>query len=238
MTQHDHRHVIAIDGPGAAGKSTVARLLADRTGAMLLDTGALYRAVTLAAVRAGVSESDAATLTALARDMDIDIRPASIDDGRQVDVVLDGEDVTWAIRTPEIDAQVSEVAAHPSVREALLDAQRSIAHGAKVVMVGRDIGTVVIPDAGTRIYLDASAGERARRRLVELKGRGVESSYERVLADLNARDAHDLGREAAPLAVASDALVIDSDNRSIEEILGEIERAVDMAWQGTGAPRG
>ncbi len=238
MRQHDHRHVIAIDGPGAAGKSTVARLLADRVGAMLFDTGALYRAVTLAAVRAGISGSDAGALTALAQRLGIVIRPASTDDGRQVDVLLDDEDVTWAIRTPEIDAQVSEVAAHPAVREALLDAQRSIADGTKVVMVGRDIGTVVVPNAGTKIYLDATAAERARRRLAELQGRGVESTYDRVLADLNARDAYDSGREAAPLSAASDALVIDSDNRSIEGIVAEIERAVATAWQRAGVTGG
>lgn len=238
MSQHDHRHVVAIDGPGAAGKSTVARILADRTGAMLFDTGALYRAVTLASIIANVPGSDVAALTSLAERIRIEIRPPSIDDGRQVDVLLDGEDVTWAIRTPEIDARVSEVAAYPAVREALLDAQRSIAHGAKVVMVGRDIGTVVVPNAGTKIYLDASAGERARRRLAELQGRGVESSYEHVLADLIARDEYDSGREAAPLLAANDALVIDSDNRSIEEIVVEIERAVDSAWTGTGVSRG
>jgi len=238
MSHLDHRQVIAIDGPGAAGKSTVASLLADRTGAMLFDTGALYRAVTLAAIRAEIAGSDAESLAELARRQHIDLQPASIDDGRQVDVLLDGEDVTWAIRTPEVDARVSEVAAHPAVREALLDAQRSIADGVRVVMVGRDIGTIVIPRAGTKIYLDASAPERARRRLAELQGRGIDASLERVLADLNARDAHDSGRATAPLAAASDAVVVDSDNRTIEEIVSEIQRVAEAAWQQAGVTGG
>lgn len=238
MSHLDHRQVIAIDGPGAAGKSTVARLLADRTGAMLFDTGALYRTVTLAAVRAGTPESDGQSLAELARRLHVDIQPASVDDGRQVDVLLDGEDVTWAIRTPEVDARVSEVAAHPAVREALLDTQRSIAHGARVVMVGRDIGTIVIPDAGVKIYLDASAPERARRRLAELRGRGVDTTLERVLTDLLRRDAHDSGRKTAPLAAASDAVVIDSDNRAVEEIVSEIQRIAEQAWPQAGVANG
>ncbi len=238
MNQLDHRQVIAIDGPGAAGKSTVARLLAERTGAMFFDTGALYRAVTLAAIRAGIAGNDASALAKLAQRQHIDIQPASVDDGRQVDVLLDGEDVTWAIRSPEVDARVSEVSAHPAVREALLDAQRTIANGVRVVMVGRDIGTVVIPRAGIKIYLDASAAERARRRLVELQGRGVETSFERVLAGLNARDAHDSERESAPLVAASDAIVVDSDNRTIEEIVTEIHRVAETAWEQAGVTGG
>ena len=148
MTALDHRQVIAIDGPGAAGKSTVAKLLADRTGAMLFDTGALYRAVTLAAIREGIDGADGEALAGAARNHRIDVKPPSVTDGRQVDVLLDGEDVTWAIRTPEIDSRVSEVSAHAAVRQELLAVQQEIADGARVVMVGRDIGTVVIPQAG------------------------------------------------------------------------------------------
>jgi len=234
MSQLDHRQVIAIDGPGAAGKSTVARLLADRLGAMLFDTGALYRAVTLAAIRAGLAGSDAPALADLARRRRIRIQPGTIDDGRQVDVLLDDEDVTWAIRTPEVDARVSEVAAHPAVREALLDIQRGITDGARVVMVGRDIGTVVIPEAGTKVYLDASAPERARRRLAELRVRGIDASYEQVLADLNARDAYDSGRETAPLMAAADAMTVQTDNRTVDEIVDEIERHVHLAAGRSG----
>ncbi|MBA2468213.1 MAG: (d)CMP kinase [Chloroflexia bacterium] len=234
MSQLDHRQVIAIDGPAAAGKSTVARLLADRIGAMLFDTGALYRAVTLAAARAGISPGDGQALAGLTRRLRIEIAPASIDDGRQVDVLLDGEDVTWAIRTADIDARVSEVSAHPAVRDALLDAQRSITGGVKVVMVGRDIGTVVIPQAGAKIYLKASAAERARRRLAELQGRCIEATFEQVLDDLNARDAYDSSRETAPLAAANDAIVVDTDNRPVEEIVNEIQRIAEAAWRQAG----
>lgn len=228
----DHRQVIAIDGPGAAGKSTVAQQLADRTGAMLFDTGALYRAVTLLAVRQNVDGADTTRLAHLAREHRIEIEPPTVDDGRQVTVLLDGEDVTWAIRTPEIDSRVSEVSAHPLVREELLDVQRSIADGARVVMVGRDIGTVVIPRAGVKVFLDASTEERARRRFVELQKRGVEATYETVLADLQARDDFDSSRETAPLAPAENAVIVNTDGRPVEEIVDEIARLADEAWVG------
>lgn len=234
MTDHDHRRVIAIDGPGAAGKSTVAKALADRTGAMLFDTGALYRTVTLAALRAGIGGADVDALANLARSRRIEIRPASVADGRQVDVLLDGEDVTWAIRTPEIDAHVSEVSAHHGVRQELLAVQRLIADGASIVMVGRDIGSVVIPDAGTKIFLDASTPERARRRHLELRARGLDVAYDDVLADLEARDAFDSGRETAPLLAAGDAIVVDTDHRSIEAIVDQIQHIAEARWQTSG----
>lgn len=236
MTDHDHRQVIAIDGPGAAGKSTVARRLADQLGAMLFDTGALYRAVTLAAHRRGIAASDAASLAALASSLPIAFEPPSIDDGRQLDVLLDGEDVTWAIRTPEIDQAVSEVSAHPTVRTALLDVQRVIADRARVVIVGRDIGTVVTPNAGIKIYLDATTEERARRRLVDLQERRIDATFESVLADLEARDAFDASRKVAPLRPAPDAVIIDSDGRTIDEIVTEIRGLVRSRW-GHGEER-
>lgn len=238
MTDLDHRQVIAIDGPGAAGKSTVARRLADQMDAMLFDTGALYRTVTLAALRRGVSPSDAATLAGLASTLPIEIRPPSVVDGRPADVRMDGEDVTWAIRDPEIDSAVSEVSAHPAVRTALLDVQRNIASGARVVIVGRDIGTVVTPSAGIKIYLDASTGERARRRLVDLHERGIDATFDAVLADLQARDAFDSGRETAPLKPAADAIVIDSDGRTIDEIVNEVDMIIRARWQPTGDGHG
>lgn len=238
MSEHDHRQVIAIDGPGAAGKSTVAYRLAKHVGALLFDTGALYRTVTLVALRGGIAISDAAALARVAADLPIAIRPASVDDGRQLDVLLDGEDVTWAIRTPEIDASVSAVSAHPAVRAALLDVQRRIADGARVVIVGRDIGTVVTPDAGVKIYLDATPEERARRRLVDLQERGIEVSFEEVLSDLRARDAFDSGRETAPLAPAPDAVVIDSDGRTVDEIVTAIDGIVRARRQPTSTRHG
>lgn len=229
---YDHRQVIAIDGPGAAGKSTVARLIAERTGALLFDTGALYRAVTLLGIRNGVAGSDGAALAGLARVHRIDILPPTVDDGRQVDVKIDGEDVTWSLRTPEIDARVSEVSAHPEVRHELLSVQRIIADGARVVMVGRDIATVVIPEAGVKIYLDASVQERARRRYDELLARGVEANYDDVLADLQARDEWDSSRETAPLSIAADATVVQTDGRSVEDIVDEIVALTELAWSG------
>ncbi len=232
--QPDHRQVIAIDGPGAAGKSTVARELARRTGALLFDTGALYRAVTLAASRAEIPGNDGEALTHLARQLDIGIRPPSVADGRQIDVMLDGEDVTWAIRTRDIDAAVSEVSAHPAVRQELLATQRQIADGARVVMVGRDIGTVVIPTAGLKVYLDASTPERARRRLEELHGRGIDASYDQVLADLQARDAYDSSRETAPLAAATDAIVVNTNGRTVDDIVDEIEQLARTSWFTSG----
>ncbi len=232
--QPDHRQVIAIDGPGAAGKSTVARELAHRLGAILFDTGALYRTVTLAAIRTGIAGSDGECLADLARKLDIRIRPPSVADGRQVDVLLGDEDVTWAIRTREIDAAVSEVSAHSGVRKNLLTTQRHIADGARIVMVGRDIGTVVIPAAGLKIFLVASTEERARRRLAELHGRGVDAQFEQVLSDLEARDAYDSSREVAPLAAAPDAVVVDTDGRSVDDIVNEIEQRARSSWQGSG----
>ncbi|MBA2278552.1 MAG: (d)CMP kinase [Chloroflexia bacterium] len=229
-TARDLRWVVAIDGPGAAGKSTVARALAERVGALLFDTGALYRAVTLAAARAGIRGEDAEGLAGVAQTAEIDLRPPSLHDGRQADVLLNGEDVTWAIRAPAVDGAVSAVSAHPAVRQALLPMQRRIADGERVIMVGRDIGTVVAPDAGIKIYLDASPEERARRRFAELRERGVGTSFDAVLRDLEARDASDSERPTAPLAVAGDAVSIATDGRTVDEIVAEIEGLVRDRW--------
>ena len=230
MTQHDHRLVIAIDGPGAAGKSTVARNLADGMDILLFDTGALYRAVTLAALRQDVDLENESALADIAINADIDLQPASAEDGRLADVFLDGEDVTWAIRTPEVDANVSQVAAWPAVRDALLSVQRRIADDTRVVMVGRDIGTVVTPDAGTKIYLDASVEERARRRLYDLRQQGVETDFASVMDDLAERDFKDSTRATAPLRIADDAIRIVTDGLSVDEIVTRIEHVVRERW--------
>ncbi|MGC4190854.1 MAG: (d)CMP kinase [Thermomicrobiales bacterium] len=234
MTAHDHRRVIAIDGPGAAGKTTVARLLAEATGSLLFDTGSLYRAVTLAAQRRRVSLDDGDALGDLAAALDIQLARPSIDDGRLIDVLVDGEDVTWAIRTPEVDADVSQVSAYPQVRAALLDVQRRIADGVPVVMVGRDIGTVVTPNAGLKIYLDASPEERARRRWAERAGHDSSMTYDEVLEDLRRRDAYDSGRDVAPLRAADDAVHILTDGRTVEEIVNELQRLVEARWAAYG----
>lgn len=226
----DHRKVIAIDGPAAAGKSTVARELADALGILLFDTGALYRAVTLAALRRDTDLGDEAALAALAGSCVIELRGATVEDGRLADVLLDGEDVTWAIRAPEVDANVSRVSAYPAVRTALLDMQRKIADGRRVVMVGRDIGTVVTPEAGTKIYLDASVEERARRRYHDMRNQGQDLDYISVLDDLRERDYKDATRATAPLKAADDAIRIKTDGLSVDEVVLQIERIVRERW--------
>lgn len=219
-----HERVIAIDGPAAAGKSTVARLLADRLGMLLFDTGALYRAVTLLAIRKRIAASDANALAAAARGATIDILPPSRGDGRLFDVLLDGEDVTWKIRSPDVGAIVSRVSEHAEVRKALLILQRKIAANRAVVMVGRDIGTVVVPDAGLKVYLDASPEERARRRFEESVARGGTESFSAVLAETQLRDAIDSGRAIAPLRAAEDAIMIRTDTMAATEVVDVIER--------------
>lgn len=229
-----HQRVIAIDGPAAAGKSTVARLLADRLGALLFDTGALYRAVALAALRSGVAPEDEKTLSRIATDAQISVRPPSLQDGRLYDVWLNGEDVTWSVREPEVSAIVSRVAEHADVRAALLPLQRRIASSGPVVMVGRDIGTVVVPDAGLKVYLDASVEERARRRFREGSQRGSSQDFEAVLQETRRRDAIDSGRRTAPLRPASDAVQIDTDGVPVERIVAEIEELARTGRDATG----
>jgi CMP/dCMP kinase len=232
----DHQRVIAIDGPAAAGKSTVARLLADRLGALLFDTGALYRAVALAALRSGVSPDDEQSLSRIAAEMQISIRPPSLQDGRLYDVWLNGEDVTWSVREPEVGAIVSRVAEHPAVRGALLPLQRRIASGGPVVMVGRDIGTVVVPDAGLKVYLDASAEERARRRFREGSQRGSAQDFDAVLQETLQRDAADSGRQTAPLRLAADAVQIDTDGIPVDRVVTQIEGLASTGRDRTGDP--
>ncbi len=234
--EHDHRRVIAIDGPAAAGKSTVARALADELGATLFDTGTLYRAVTLAALRAGVDAGDGDSLADLADERHIEVAPPSSADGRLYDVRLDGEDVTWAIREPGVEASVSRVAAHPEVRTALLPVQRRIADDRLVVMVGRDIGTTVVPDAGVKVFLLASVEERARRRHRELVERDPDQApdFERVLGDLRERDGIDAGRASSPLRAGADATLIDTDDRPADEVVAAITEVVKRRWAALG----
>jgi len=196
-------------------------------GYLYFDTGVMYRAVTWAALSRGISIEDKAAVTALAERLCIDVTPPTVDDGRQYTVLADGEDVTWAIRAPEVDADVSVVSAYPGVRRALVRQQRRVAAGGRVVMVGRDIGTVVLPDADLKVYLDANVEERARRRWREVQGRGGEVDYAPVLASMRRRDEIDSHREASPLRVAEDAVVVDTTDLSIGEVLAEVERLVE-----------
>ncbi|MGH2531199.1 MAG: (d)CMP kinase [Thermomicrobiales bacterium] len=214
--------MIAIDGPAAAGKTTVARAVADRLGATLFDTGILYRTVTLAAIRRGIADTAHGLLADLAGAIEIAVRPPSVADGRFYDVLLDGNDVTWAIREKPVEARVSAVSAVPEVRAALLPVQRRIAAGDQVVMVGRDVGSVVLPEAGLKIFLDASDEERARRRARELEARGTPVDSGAILAAMRARDAYDSSRAVAPLRAADDAVVIATDHRTVESIVDEI----------------
>lgn len=224
---------IAIDGPAASGKSTIGGLLAERLGYLYLDTGAMYRAVTWVALERGLDIGDEEALSALARSLEIEITRPGVNDGRQYTVLADGEDVTWEIRRPDVDRYVSPVSACAGVRRALTEQQRRIGQRGRVVMVGRDIGTVVIPDAGLKIYLDASPEVRARRRFLELVERGEEADYERILSDMVRRDRIDSQREVAPLKAAQDAIVVDTDNLSIGEVLDVIEELVEGTTAGS-----
>jgi len=224
---------IAIDGPAASGKSTIGGLLAERLGYLYLDTGAMYRAVTWVALERGLDIDDEEPLSALARSLEIEITRPGVNDGRQYTVLADGEDVTWEIRRPDVDRYVSPVSACADVRQALTEQQRRIAQRGRVVMVGRDIGTVVIPDADLKIYLDASPEVRARRRFLELVERGEQADYEEILSNVVRRDRIDSQREVAPLKAAQDAIVVDTDNLSIGEVLDVIEGLVEGTTAGS-----
>jgi cytidylate kinase len=217
---------IAIDGPVASGKSTLAKKLADELGYLYFDTGAMYRAVTLAALQSGVSTDDEAAMVALAEQVHIDLLPPSQQDGRLYDVLLDGKDCTWELRTPDVEANVSQVSAYPGVRAALTRQQRRIGLRGGVVMAGRDIGTVVLPEADLKIFLSASPEERARRRYEELHARGDEASYEAVLASLKQRDQIDTHRAVAPLKPAADSVPLDSDGFDPDAVLQQVAELV------------
>lgn len=217
--------VIAIDGPAGSGKSTVAKLVAKRLGYLYVDTGAMYRAVALKALRLGADIRDEAKVSQIAQMADIVLLPQI--DG-SVRVLLDGEDVTEAIRTPEVSEASSVVSAHPGVRKALTAKQKLMAEQGGVVMEGRDVQTVVAPDAEVKIFLTASLEERARRRWLELRQRGVEVAYEQVLQELKERDERDSTRAIAPLRKAPDAVEIDTTNMTIDEV---VDKIVELARQ-------
>jgi len=210
---------IAIDGPAASGKSTLGKRLADELGYLFFDTGVMYRAVTWLALRDGIVVQDEAAVTTLTERSTIDIRPPTQADGRNCDILADGEDITWEIRRPEVDANVSLVSSYRGVRQALSAQQRRIGMRGGVVMVGRDIGTVVLPEAELKIYLDASAEERARRRYLEVAGRGEQADYEVILKAMRRRDQIDSTRAISPLRLAEDAVRIDSNNMDVDEVV-------------------
>jgi cytidylate kinase len=233
-----HPRTIAVDGPAGAGKSTVGQALATALGHLFFDTGVLYRALTLLALEQSVSVEDGPALAALVAASDLAVLP---DDHHPLGyrVQAAGRDVTPRLRDPAVDAAVSAVSRHAAVRAGLLPVQRWVGQAAAVVMVGRDIGTVVLPDADLKIYLAASAEVRARRRFREQLARAQPAVYAEVLAEVRARDARDAGRAVAPLAVAAGAVVVDTDACRFEEVVDHLLRLVgrwpDALTTGGGA---
>jgi cytidylate kinase len=223
-----------LDGPAASGKSTVGAALAAELGYLYFDTGVMYRAITWAALARGIAIADEAGVKRLAETVRIEVTPPTVDDGRQYTVLADGHDITWAIREAEVNRWVSPVSAYQGVRAALTRQQRAIGARGGVVMVGRDIGTVVLPEAEVKVYLDATLEERAHRRYVEAQGRGLPGSYAEVLEELRRRDVIDSSREAAPLRVPEGALVVDSTTLSVAEVVARILARVRRCGGGKG----
>ncbi len=207
--------VVAIDGPAGAGKSTAARMVADRLGFVLVDTGALYRGVALRANERGISWDDAAALGELTQRLDIGF-------DAQSRLTIDGIDRSDDIRTPEISRGASAVSRHPEVRDALLGLQRRLGEKGGVVLEGRDIGTVVFPDAEIKVFLTASPSTRARRRVGDLEARGIPAVYDEVLSEIEKRDQQDSSRPVAPLKPADDALFVDSSDMAIDEVVDSL----------------
>ncbi|MGC8668659.1 MAG: (d)CMP kinase [Chthonomonadales bacterium] len=214
------KHVrIAIDGPAGAGKSTVARRVAAALGITYVDTGAMYRAIAWKGLKAGIPLSDADGFARLAEVTDISFEPKP--DGTQA-VLVDGADVTEAIRSVEVTQLSSPVSAIPGVRRALVRRQQQMGSQTSVVMEGRDIGTVVLPDAEVKVFLTASPAERARRRWAELRAKGVDASLDEVLAQQQERDERDSNRSHSPLTPADDAVLLDTDGLSVDEVAARI----------------
>jgi len=219
--------VVAVDGPGGSGKGTVTQMLARKLGWHLLDSGALYRLTALAATRQNVALDDEVQLARVAASLDVAFEPTP--EGEPVKVMLAGEDVTSDIRTETCGNDASRIAVMQSVRDALLQRQRDFRQKPGLVADGRDMGTVVFPDAPVKIFLTASAEERARRRFSQLKAAGVDVSIDALLEEIRVRDERDMNRSAAPLKPADDAQVIDSTGLSIEEVLDRCMAAVGHA---------
>lgn len=219
--------VVTVDGPGGAGKGTVTQMLARRLGWHLLDSGALYRLTALAALRQGVALDDERGLVDVARSLDVTFQATPA--GEPVKVLLAGEDVTSEIRTEACGDGASRVAVMQPVRDALLQRQRDFRQAPGLVADGRDMGTVVFPDAPVKVFLTASAEERARRRYLQLKDGGGDVKIEHLLDEIRARDERDMNRSAAPLKPADDAQVIDSTGLSIEEVLSKVMALLSQA---------
>lgn len=229
----EHELIVAIDGPSGAGKSTLSKRLARALGYVNIDTGAMYRCVALAALRRGVDPRGDRELERLCADLDIGFVREENDER----VLLDGEDVSGEIRDPEISLLTSTVAASPAVREAMVRLQRQMGLRGGVVLEGRDIGTVVFPEAEAKFFLLATAEERGRRRYEELKARGMAVDLRQTIDEVEARDAADSAREHAPLVRAEDAVVIDSTDSTIDEVLAEMLDVIRERRREAGLPR-
>lgn len=216
-------HVIAIDGPAASGKTTIGRKLAKQIGYVMLDTGVMYRAATVGALIANIDPGDEDAVTAYAQAIAIRIdAPDGFSDGRAYSVLVNGIDLTWQLRSELTDKYVSQVAAWPGVRAEMVRRQRTIGQAGKVVMIGRDIGTVVLPDAPLKLYMIASAEERAARRFAENEKRGDHTSFQHILDEIVRRDEEDSSRKHSPMRAASDAHTIDTTGKTPDQILREI----------------
>jgi cytidylate kinase len=229
--------IVAIDGPAGAGKSTASRGLAARLGFAMVDTGAIYRAVALAAVRRGIALDDDAALASLLPEVAIRFAPGEAGGGQRV--LLGEDDVSVEIRTPPMSLGASKVSARPVVRAGLLELQRRLALAPEqrgAVLEGRDIGTVVFPDADAKFFLTATAEERARRRHAELSAKGDPSSFDEVLADQRKRDKDDSEREIAPLKPAEDAVVVDTSGTPLDAIVETLAREVEARMAGRRRP--
>lgn len=223
---------IAIDGFAGSGKSTAAARLAEALDYLYFDTGVMYRAVTWAILEQGIDPGDAEQVSRVAEALTIDVVANGPDDGRQFTVLADGQDVTWAIREPAVEANVSLVSSYPRVRIVLTDQQRRIAAAGPVVMAGRDVGTVVLPQADLKIFLVASAEERAHRRCKQLKEQHKPIDYDRILTAIIERDKKDRENPVSPTIPAEDAVILNTDNLNVDEVVGELQTLVKQLRSG------
>ncbi len=214
---------IAIDGPSGAGKSTISRKAAEKFGFIYVDTGAIYRTIGLATKIRGVSLDDTAAVVALLPTLEIELK---YNDAGEQHMYLDGNDVSRDIRLPEVSMLASKVSAIPAVREFLVDMQRGMAEKYDMIMDGRDIGTVILPNADLKIFLTADVRDRARRRYEELRAKGMEKPFDEVLAEMEKRDEQDTQRAAAPLKAADDAVLLDTSGNTLEESIDEVCRLI------------
>jgi cytidylate kinase len=222
MTETTPPSIIAIDGPAASGKSTLGRILAGKLGYLFFDTGMMYRAITWLALHRDMDLRDEESITRLAEEAQIDVCPPSKNDGRALDILIGARDITWETRAADVDANVSVVSAYAGVRRALSAKQRKIGLRGRIVMVGRDIGTVVLPEAHLKVYLDASAEVRAKRRYDEIIQRGEGADYDEILRKVIERDRIDSTRAVAPLRPAEDAVILDSNRMTVDEVVAHV----------------